>query len=121
MTTEEVEEFVVGNVPTDMPKQRESTMEDYWNTVSPFGIVMQRPDLAYSSETDFANTLDTSDETFKSVFDTADIGTQREMIKAVSVNHALKIAERRKIQKDSQLAIDQDGIAVTLWGITSIS
>ncbi|RKY20048.1 MAG: hypothetical protein DRP62_08830, partial [Planctomycetota bacterium] len=110
MAEVKVEDFIVGEAPTLSKEPRESTSEDYYNTVNPVGLVYNNPSLRYNTLQDDSNSLDMSDPIVSSVYEGADIETKREMIQARSASHALKIYERRKIFADSQRSIDADGL-----------
>ena len=94
--------------------QRESTTEDYWNTLNPFAIQLNNPNTRFNAATDSTGIIDYEDPEFKQRYDSADIGTKRAMIDARNTSDALKIAERRQVFNDSQAAIEQDGIMVQL-------
>ena len=91
-------------------EQRESTVVDYGNTLSPFFIPAQYPELKFSPMTDLQGGLDFEEPTMKERFDGADIATQRAMLRANNNSDALKIAGRRDVFKESQKVISQDGI-----------
>ena len=95
----------------ELEVQRESVSKDYWNVVNPMSVQYNYPETRFNVAEDTRDVLDIDAEDFKSVYDTADIHTQREMLKASSNSHALKIAERNTIFNDSSKAIEQDGIA----------
>ena len=110
-----IEDYMVEKAPPSLePEQRPSTGKDYWNTGNLFGLQYNNPKLRYDSTADDSNTLDTQDPAFRSVYDVADIQTKREMIKARSSSHAIKIAGRRRVQAENQRAIDQDGFGKQL-------
>ena len=94
--------------------QRESTVEDYWNTVNPAALPFNNPELRYDWKTDYRGSLGFDDEDFQAVYKASDIETQRVMLKANNKSDALKIAARRSIFVDSQKAIEQDGILTQL-------
>jgi len=115
MAEYELEDFVSsGTLPSAPDKGRESTSEDYWNTLNPIGLVYNNPTLRYSSAQDDSSTLDTQDPQFQEIYKEADRELKGEMIGARSVSHALKIAERRGIQQESLRAIGNDGIGTQL-------
>ena len=110
-----LEDYVVeGSLPALPDKGRESTSTDYWNTMNPVGLVYNNPHLRYSSANDDGY-LDTDDERFKSIYETADSDTKEELLGARSVEHALMIAERRNVQAESMQAISNDGIATQIF------
>ena len=90
--------------------QRESTFIDYGNTLSPFFIPANNPELKFNAATDIRGGLDLEEPEMKASFDSADISTQRAMLKANNNSDAIKIAQRRDIFNDSQKAIAQDGL-----------
>lgn len=94
--------------------QRESTFMDYGNISSPFFIPRQYPELQFKAATDIRGALDFEEPEMKEYFDTADIETQRAMLKANNNNDAIKIAQRRDIFIDSQKAVAQDGVVTQL-------
>lgn len=91
-------------------EQRESTSEDYWNTLNPFAIQYNNPNTRFNAATDSKGVIDYEAPAFKAAFDLADIETKRAMIDARNESDALKIYERRAIFMDSQKAIEQDGL-----------
>jgi len=91
-------------------EQRESTFVDYGNTLSPFFIPTLNPELKFNPATDTRGGLDFDEPEMKTYFDSADIDTQRAMLRANNNSDAIKISQRRDIFKDSQEAISQDGL-----------
>ena len=94
--------------------QRESTSEDYWNTLNPFAIQFNNPNTRFNAATDSTGIVDYEDPEFKAIYAGADIETKRAMIDARNTADALKVAARRNIFNDSQKAIEDDGIMTQL-------
>ena len=96
------------NVP--QPEVQESTFGDYMNILSPFGV-QGANEQTRSTVEDFRRTgLDFNDVAFKSVFDNADVESQREMLTARNNSDAMKILERRQIFNESARRTAQDGL-----------
>jgi hypothetical protein len=87
-------------------------MESYFNAVNPLGVVYNNPKLRYNIEEDFKPKLDVDDPMFKSLYEAADADEKRALLGATSVSHAMKIAERRDIQRKSLEIVNQDPLVV---------
>ena len=101
-------------VETPILGQRESTTEDYWNTLNPFAIQLNNPNTRFNAAADSTGIIDHDNPEFKQRYDMSDMPTKRAMIEARNTEDAIKIHERRSIFNDSQAAIEQDGIMVQL-------
>ena len=93
---------------------RESTSEDYWNTVNPFAIQHNNPQTRFNASTDSKGVVDIESPILKPVYDSADMNTKNAILNARNESDALKIAERIQIFNDSAAATEQDGIATQI-------
>ena len=96
--------------------QRESTAEDYWNTLNPAAITFNNPELKFNAASDSRGDLEFDSEEFQTYFKTANGSTKKAMLQANNKVDAIKIAQRNDIFIDSQKAIEQDGM-LTQFGM----
>jgi hypothetical protein len=110
---EQTEPLTITVTGQQQPPQ-ESSMGDYMNLLSPFGIQGQY-DYTRTRTEDLARTgVDLSDENFKALFDSADIQTRKEMLSARNNNDAMRIYDRRQIFMQSQERVAQDGLVTQI-------
>ncbi len=101
------------DVPKPETEQRESTTEDYWNTLSSPAIVFNNPDLSWRGSMS-NNNLDINNPTFKSLYSQMDGEGKAALGRATSLEHAIAIAGRREVFADSSRAIEQDPFLIQL-------
>ena len=92
----------------------ESSFQDYMNILSPFGVQGSNENLQTTID-DLARTgVDFTDKNFKAIYDSADVDTRKEMVKARNNSDALKIHGRRQIFNESARRTSQDGLATQI-------
>jgi len=101
-------------IQTEERVQRESTAQDYWNTLNPAALPYNNPTLKFNAASDSKGSLDFGSEEFQSYYKDSDGGTKKAMLTANNKDDAIKIAQRREIFVDSQKAIEQDGVLTQL-------
>lgn len=96
-------------------KPQESTMGDYWDAINVYALKGTRPELQTTDSDYTGPKLDTTTPEFKALVEMADVPTQFEMYGAVSNDHADKIYNSRKIQREAMERISGDPLTTQLF------
>lgn len=91
----------------------ESTMSNYFDVVSPFGVIYQNPELRYRSTMNQGG-VDINNPEFTKLFEEADGEGKVALSEATSMEHAYAIAGRRREFQESSEIIAQDPLLVQI-------